>query len=170
MPITPPKDLSKAIKDRLEVFNIGLQTAIEHELRVIGDKAVNIARKEHLYKDQTGNLTSSVGYVIIKDGKPIISGGFKPRYKSKKKNNIEGEQTGYNYAMSLASEYPDGYTLLVVAGMHYAAYVEAKGLGGMTIAELKARDMVEKLMKQLTKESYKMEEKIGKSISRMAKL
>jgi hypothetical protein len=37
--------------------------------------------------------------------------------------------------MSLAGNYPKGYVLIVVAGMNYATYVEAKGYNVLSTAE-----------------------------------
>ena len=57
-----------------------------------GEKFVAIARKSGSYKDQTGNLRSSIGYVIAKDGEVIIS-NFKESNKGSDKST--GKETSH---------------------------------------------------------------------------
>lgn len=42
-------------------------------------------------------------------------------------------------AMKIASQTPNSFSLIIVAGMNYAAYVEAKGYNVILPAELKAK-------------------------------
>lgn len=116
---------------------------IVRRLQYIGEEAINTARTSRRYLDQTGNLTSSIGYVILRNGSVMSKAGF-----DKVKNGDEGVMQGESLAMRLASNYPYDYALLVVAGMDYAAYVEAKGLGGMTAAELQSKASVEQFVKR----------------------
>ncbi len=69
--------------------------------------------------DQTGNLRSSVGYLIVHDGR-IISKNF----ELVNGRGEEGRSKGESYAEELASQFPSGYALIIVAGMEYASYVE----------------------------------------------
>ena len=41
---------------------------IIRELSIIGERCINEARLKGSYTDHTGNLRSSVGYVIVEDG------------------------------------------------------------------------------------------------------
>lgn len=86
-------------------------------LQFIGEQFVNDARIKGNYTDRTGNLRSSIGYVVLKDGQVV-------------RNNFQGKPSGVakarEYAISLAAEYSEGFVLIGVAGMEYAAYVEAK--------------------------------------------
>lgn len=116
---------------------------IVRRLQYIGEEAINTARTSRRYLDQTGNLTSSIGYVILRNGSVMSKAGF-----DKVNNGDEGVMQGESLAMRLASNYPYDYALLVVAGMDYAAYVEAKGLGGMTAAELQSKASVEQFVKR----------------------
>lgn len=77
--------------------------------------------KKKSYQDQTGNLRSSIGYVIVKDG-DILTEDYQ--------QSAEGtdKQTGIREAKRLVSElaksYSDGWVLIGVAAMPYAVYVE----------------------------------------------
>lgn len=95
--------------------------------------------------DWTGNLRSSVGYVTVEDGKIVKSGGFDG-------NGDEGERRGRTTARRAAREFPEGYALIVVAGMNYAAYVTDKGYDVLDSAETLAVELARKLLGQLTSE------------------
>lgn len=145
MPITPPKNFERDIAAGLATSERMMREAIIHNLETIGMQAVNIARTQRRYLDQTGNLTSSIGYIIFDDGRVVKEGDFNTVM-----GGAEGSTTGRAFAHSLASEFPTGIALVVVAGMNYAAYVERRGLGGMTTAEINARNAVQSLLQQLT--------------------
>lgn len=98
------------------------------DLNYLGLKCVRFVRDrsaDESWIDQTGNLRSSIGYIVAKDGKIVDKGGFEPVNGPMRSSSIEqGSKIGENYAEELASRYPEGYALIVVAGMNYAAYVE----------------------------------------------
>lgn len=64
-----------------------------------GEKFVAIARKSGSYKDQTGNLRSSIGYVIAKDGEVII-GNFEESIKGSDK--ATGKEKGCRVAEDIS--------------------------------------------------------------------
>ena len=71
------------------------------------------------WNDHTGNLRSSVGYIIMYNG-VVVSENFKVCNG----RGQEGMAKGRSYAEELARRYPKGIVLIIVAGMEYAAYVE----------------------------------------------
>lgn len=106
-------------------FNYHIDRAEEKMYKLMqraGEEFVKVARNSGKYDDHTGNLRSSVGYVIVADGK-ILSENFE---KSKKKGT--DKVTGVNQASRLCVElsklYNKGFVLIGVAGMQYAVYVE----------------------------------------------
>ncbi len=113
-------------------------------LEFVGEECVAEARTSGSYTDRTGNLRSSVGYVVVKDGKIVKKGGFQ-HVNGTKKSDKNGEEDGEQYAESLVGRYPEGIVLIVVAGMNYAAYVSAKGFNVLDSAELKAESIIKKL-------------------------
>ena len=124
-------------------FLAEVERQIIESLCRIGEEAVTLAKlipPERGFTDRTGNLRSSIGYVVCKDGQPInlafeaVKGGH------------EGVHTGQRLAMEIAGKHPEGYTLIVVAGMNYAAYVESKGRDVLTSAETEAGKLLEKHM------------------------
>lgn len=117
---------------------------IERTLNYIGEQCVNAARDSDGYKDRTGNLRSSTGYILVRDGRVVRQSKFDPV-----SGGSEGGKSGEEYARKLAMDYPDGFALIVVAGMNYAAYVSAKGRDVLDSAELLAERLVPQMLKQL---------------------
>lgn len=112
---------SNADIDRwFEIFEENAETAIYEKLQESGEYFVRLARESGSYQDQTGNLRSSIGYVIVKDGAVLIS-NFQQTA-----NGTEGIATGKRIAATIASGVK-GLVLIGVAGMDYAMHVEAKG-------------------------------------------
>lgn len=121
-----------------------LQQAVVRSLSYVGEECVNVARQSHTYRDQTGNLTSSIGYVISVDGHLVRTGDF-----NTVKQGGQGSKGGKEYAKQLVSEFPQGIALIIVAGMDYAAHVSNRGYDVIDSAELKADQLVPVLLAQL---------------------
>lgn len=94
-----------------------MEQALVYNLEALVAELENHAKLSAEYKDQTSNLKSSIGGVVLQNGKPVTYKGFTS-------GTPEGNTTGMNYINSLIPNYPKGFVLLVVAGMDYAAYVE----------------------------------------------
>ena len=130
----------------------------------IGERCVTEARKAGEYNDITGNLRSSIGYVVLVNGKTHQYGKPKTFRGSVKVKNSkgrlvrsrgnEGVKEAQNVleklAKEFASKYPKGIVLIVSAGMKYAIYVEEiHNLNVLTSAELLADELVPRLLLQL---------------------
>lgn len=142
--ITPqftPADIERMLQQKIALY----QEKIVRILRIVGEKCINEARTNGSYQDQTGNLRSSIGYVVLQDGKPIEKGGFKLA-----KSGGNGQKEGETFINKVISQYPSGFVLVVVAGMKYAAYVEARNYNVLSSAELLAEKEVPKLLKALS--------------------
>lgn len=135
-------DLKTMLADRVNRINL----AILMQLRVLGEKCVNHARqidKTIGFEDQTGNLRSSLGYVIYLNGKPVGENFEKVR------GGNEGLEKGKKLAKEIAGDYPRGFLLVVVAGMEYAVYVEANNRDVLTSAEHLAEKKLPEMLKQI---------------------
>lgn len=121
--------------------------AFVDDLKYLGEESVKFVKDRsgvESWYDQTGNLRSSIGYVISKDGAVIGKSDF-----DVVKNGTEGSREGSSYADSLASQYPTGYALIIVAGMNYAAIVEAiESKDVLASAELFLRDRLVELINE----------------------
>lgn len=137
---TPESDIDKLFRQQIE----RAEQQVIYNLAYIGEQCLAEARSTNSYKDRTGNLRSSIGYVIVKNGRIIRQSNF-ATVQTGSQGKIEGEQ----YARSVARNFTEGITLIVVAGMNYASYVSARGFNVLDSAELLAKKIIPKMLKQL---------------------
>lgn len=97
----------------------------------VGERCITEARDNGSYTDRTGNLRNSVGYVVLLNG------------IEQSQSNIS--KLNHKQIEEIKAKYPKDLVLIVVAGMNYASYVEAKGYNVLSSAEL----MTEQILKQL---------------------
>jgi S-methylmethionine-dependent homocysteine/selenocysteine methylase len=114
-------------------------------LDYVGLEFVKEARTARRYIDRTGNLRSSIGYFVLEEGKVVKKGGFSPVSSTA----TAGPSEGREFIAKIASEYPEGIVLIGVAGMSYAAYVEAHGLNVTDSATVLAKRLVPQLLRNL---------------------
>lgn len=113
-------------------------------LAYVGEAALTEARSNHKYKDQTGNLASSVGYAIIDNGRIIRQSTFQ-----QVKSGSEGMAKGKQYLNQIIAQNSRGIVFIMVAGMNYASYVENMTLNVLDSAEVLAKKMIPIIFKQL---------------------
>ena len=128
----------------IDEFTEQAENAIINILMYVGESCVTEARDNGSYMDQTGNLRSSIGYVVVNNGKIV---GMK--VGEQVKDGTEGKGKAESYMTRLASEHSTGICLIVVAGMNYAVYVEGRGKNVLSSAELLAERMVPQMLEQL---------------------
>lgn len=141
---TASAEISRAFAVSLK----GLKAAVINTLCNCGETAVNVARShsgiKKDYTDQTGNLRSSIGYIVVIDGKIVKCSPFEVV-----RNGEQGTKKGKAYAERLAKEFPKGFALIVVAGENYASYVQKNGYDVLASADLKASAIVPQLLGDL---------------------
>jgi hypothetical protein len=116
---TPIREIDEALLKAAQQA----EEAVIRMLSYLGEMTVAYARGRSApesWIDRSGNLRSSVGYVIVADGEVKQIAGFKQVLEGS-----EGVNTGKNLALELANRYTKAYALIVVAGMRYAELVEA---------------------------------------------
>lgn len=112
------------IKETMDKFVEQKDKEIIAELYYLGVEFVNSCKTSGSYKDRTGNLRSSIGCAVMKDGEIIKS--------IHEGSSCEGVSQGKDFSEELRSQFPKGYFLIVFAGMHYALYVENRGYSVLT--------------------------------------
>jgi hypothetical protein len=153
-------DVDKFVKEK----KAAIERAVISMLQRVGEEFITNARNKGSYKDQTGNLRSSVGYVVMKNGLQLSKGGFVKIEPNKSKggklvNIINGPKVGEKLVEEISKElrakYLNAIILIVVAGMHYAAAVEAKGFdvitGSSQIAEKELKQGIERIRTKISK-------------------
>lgn len=135
-------DFSKAINEAIRI-------ADEETIRTLsylGEQAVITARNrpsEISWNDITGNLRSSVGYGVFKNGNSVIESAF-----DRVKQGTEGQSKGKQVLQQRKAN--SDYCLTIVAGMEYADEVEARdNKDVLATAELETRARAEVYMPKL---------------------
>lgn len=139
------------VEKRFGAFLEEIQKKQIESAKMLGEMCVNHARnvpKDQGFQDQTGNLRSSIGYMVFVDGVALH------QMFEQVKEGSEGAKAGEALAQKVGSE-QKGVCLVVTAGMNYAMYLEAKGRDVITSAEhLAERElprMLEKLVSNIKK-------------------
>jgi hypothetical protein len=158
MSVTLAQGAEQAVTDELTQAMQTLHRRIIRDLSKAGEEAVKKARLIVTaggggsvlppYTVQTGNLVSSVGYAIVCNGQIVTMSSFQATAGSKG-DGQEGSAKGKAFVKELAMRYPQGYALILVAGMHYASYVQELYhrdvlVSGSLVAEQLVREMQEK--------------------------
>ena len=142
--ITSMSEINAAIKAEVERVN----TLTIRALSYLGELCIIEAKdrpQELSWFDQSGNLRSSIGYVIVHNGKIIKYSTF-----NQVKQGTDGIKEGKELVTEIAKQYVSGYALIVVAGMNYAELVEAMdNKNVLASAELFARKELPKMMMKL---------------------
>lgn len=135
-------DIRNFIKKKIAV----IESVVKDQLIDVAEQFVSDARTINTYTDRSSNLRGSIGYTLVKDGTEIF-GNFE--------GQAEGQATARRLAQGIKADYPKGFSLIVVAGMNYAVYVEAKGFdvvtGSSQTAETNLKRQFDRLKQQLSK-------------------
>ncbi len=108
------------VNARIQGEIIAFEKRVIRTLGFLGETYVNAAKLKTKgqggYDNITGNLRASIGWMILKDGKEVsLSVDEKSEDTSKLINDVK-------------AQVPNGFVLVVFAGMEYAFYLEA-GIG-----------------------------------------
>lgn len=112
-------------------------------LTYAGEYFVKLARENGAYNDITGNLRSSIEYVVIVDG-DVVSDDFQGVA-----NGPDGVINARRLATKLAQVHSKGFVLIGMAGMDYAMKVEQiNGKDVIASSQVKTNDLLVKLLKK----------------------
>lgn len=146
MGVTP--NFTKAdVKKRIDAFLDVVERQQIKTLQQLGEMCLIEARNNKGYMMQTGALLSSTGYQVFVDGVAIHS-QFDAASGAESEAAARGIKTGQTIAEQIGKE-TKGVALVVVAGMNYATYVEARGKNVLTSAEHLAERELPKMLEQL---------------------
>jgi hypothetical protein len=121
------------------------RVVVINTLRYVGEACVSEARENGSYMDQTGNLRSSIGYVIAEDGRKIVEN---VEQSSKGTEKTKGVREARAFMDELIGRSGKGIHLIVVAGMNYAEHVETTK-NVLSTAELLAKRLVPSMLGKL---------------------
>lgn len=137
------------VRKRFDAFLNEIEKKQIARLQRLGEMCLVEARTNKGYMMQTGALLSSTGYEVFVDGVAIHS-----QFDAASGAESNAAETGIKSGQSIAESIgkgTNGIALVVVAGMNYAAYVEAKGYNVLSSAEhLAERELPRMLDKLIT--------------------
>ena len=137
-------DIKNIVQKKLDK----IEEAIIFRLQFIGERFVTNARTNANFTDRTGNLRSSIGYAVFKNGEKI-SENFKNADTGP--DGRTGVGKSKEIAAKAAESFPKGFALIVVAGMEYAAAVESKNYDVITSSSFIAEEELKKAIEGLNK-------------------
>lgn len=141
----------KKLRDKLELGRGKLIDLLVKNMCYIGETCIKIARETGDYNDITGNLRSSIGYIVLSNG-TVKQYGAPVQKSGKSGDGSAGVSAGNELLEKLKTEYPYGVVLILCAGMEYAAFVENVRHKHVLIdAELEAQRLIEKLLGKMLK-------------------
>lgn len=139
------------VHDKLMKEAERVERLIIRALSSLGAQCVTRVRDrggEKSWYDQSGNLRSSVGYVIAHNGSIVQYSDF-----NQVKQGSEGVKVGKDLAEEIVKRYLNDYVLVIVAGMNYAEKVEAMdNKDVLASTELWATEQVPKMLEKLKKQ------------------
>ncbi len=144
-----PMFTMSAVSNRTLQYVNDKQRRMIMSLARIGERFISNAKVNGAYTDRTGNLRSSLGYVVILDGEV--------QRQSIKGDKPEGRMEAETLLDELAAEYGEGIVLIVVAGMEYAAAVESKGFDVLTGSAPLASEVLAELRRFVDMETKRVD-------------
>lgn len=100
------------------------------------------------FNDQTGNLRSSIGYILMYDGEVLTEDFQLSPAGTDKQTGIEA---GKDEAERISKESPEGWAIILVAGMEYASWVENMGYDVISGTTLGADKKLQKALNNVLK-------------------
>lgn len=135
------------VKMRFDAFLETIQRKQIDRLQRLGEMCLIEARTNKGYMMQTGALLSSTGYQVFVDGIAVHT-QFDAASGAQSDAAAKGIKAGQTIAEKIGKE-TKGVALVVVAGMNYAAYIEAKGRNVLTSAEHLAERELPRMLEKL---------------------
>ena len=135
------------VRKRFDAFLNEIEKKQIARLQRLGEMCLVEARTNKGYMMQTGALLSSTGYQVFVDGVAIHS-----QFDAASGAESNAAETGIKSGQSIAESIgkgTKGIALVVVAGMNYAAYVEAKGYNVLSSAEHLAERELPRMLEKL---------------------
>ncbi len=135
------------IQKRMDMALAAIEEKQIESLMRLGEECLTEARRSKTYTMQTGALLSSTGYMIFQDG-VAIHNRFDAASGAESAAASKGIKTGQTLAEAIGKK-TKGVALVVVAGMEYAEYVEAKGYNVLSTANHLAQQRLPEVLQKL---------------------
>lgn len=135
------------VRNRFDAFLNEIEKKQIARLQRLGEMCLIEARNNKGYMMQTGALLSSTGYQVYVDGVAVHT-QFDAASGAESGAAAKGMKAGQTIADKVGKQ-TKGVALVVVAGMNYAAYVEARGYNVLSSAEHLAQRELPRMLEKL---------------------
>ena len=135
------------VRNRFDAFLNEIEKKQIAHLQRLGEMCLIEARNNKGYMMQTGALLSSTGYKVFVDGVAVHT-QFDAASGAESGAAAKGMKAGQTIADKVGKQ-TKGVALVVVAGMNYAAYVEARGYNVLSSAEHLAQRELPRMLEKL---------------------
>lgn len=140
----------EALQRKLEERKQALVAGLTDELSQLGEASVTYSKDNKGYRDRTANLKNSISYELFLDGELITTYiGQIPKPDAIKDGQHVVKTIIDAYADKPGIVAPRGFTLIVVAGMEYARYVEDKGYNVLYLTKEYLRNELKKILQRI---------------------
>ena len=135
------------VRNRFDAFLNEIEKKQIARLQRLGEMCWIEARNNKGYMMQTGAWLSSTGYQVFVDGVAVHT-QFDAASGAESGAAAKGMKAGQTIADKVGKQ-TKGVALVVVAGMNYAAYVEARGYNVLSSAEHLAQRELPRMLEKL---------------------
>lgn len=140
----------KALQERINARRKAVVNALKVELSQLAEAAVTYSKNVKGYRDITANLKNSISFALYLDGELLTSKiGELPKPEQVRGGQDVVAQALSEYAAKDGVVSPNGFSLVIVAGMNYGRYVEDKGYNVLHLTKYYLRDEMRKIFERL---------------------
>ena len=141
--------LQEKLLERKEAY----RRVLDMKIRQLAEEAVSHAKHNKGYRDRTANLKNSISYALFYDGELMTQMiGQIPNPQEAPKGHQAVESNLESFAHQEGVVRPKGYSLIIVAGMEYGAYVEHRGYNVLYLTKYFLRDEMRKILEETIEE------------------
>lgn len=115
----------------------------------LAEEAVTHAKQNKGYSDRTANLKNSISFALYYDGELVtqqIGQIPKPDEAPSGHQGVESNLEAFAHSEGVVR--PKGYSLIIVAGMEYGAYVEHRGYNVLHLTKYFLHDEMRKILEE----------------------
>lgn len=126
-----------------------LERVLDMKLMQLAEEAVSHAKYNKGYKDRTANLKNSISFALFRDGELLRMNVGQIPSPEESPQGQQGVQSALEtYSSEPGVVAPKGYSLVIVAGMEYGAYVEQRGYNVLHLTKYFLRDELKKVLEE----------------------
>ena len=143
----------KELQRRLTERQKALKKVLDMKILQLAEEAVSHAKHNKGYQDRTANLKNSISFALFYDGELVTQQiGQIPNPQDAPKGHRDVATNLEAFSQEEGVVRPKGYSLIIVAGMEYGAYVEHRGYNVLHLTKYFLKDEMKKILEETIEE------------------